>query len=87
VKTVIHDLEDLDKYGVKWVYLLCSQITTNSRWLYDFCTEKIKRRIKILWTTDIRANELTIEKAKLMREAGCVRVFMGVESIDTNLLS
>lgn len=86
VETVLTDLQILESYGVKQVYLLCSQITTNRKWLSKFCREKVRRGIKTLWTTDIRANELTRDMARQMREAGCIRVFMGVESVNEKLL-
>jgi len=86
IETVLADLQTLESYGVKQVYLLCSQITTNKKWLSEFCREKVRRGIKLLWTTDIRANELTRALARQMRTAGCIRVFMGVESVNEELL-
>lgn len=86
VSTVLRDLKEMEKMGIKKVYLLSSQITTNKKWLREFCNEKIRQEIKILWTTDIRANELTLDSALLMRRAGCIRVFMGVESVCDDLL-
>lgn len=86
VDTVIEDLQYLEKQGVKFMFLLCSQITTNKRWLTEFCRKKIEKRIKILWHVDIRANELTRDMARLMRQAGCIRVFMGVETSNRHLM-
>lgn len=86
VETVLTDLENLERCGVRTVYLLCAQITTNKRWLYNFCEEKKKRGIEILWRTDIRANEINRDIIRLMRESSCIGVYMGVESFNQQLL-
>lgn len=87
VKTVLTDLANLEQRGIWQVYLLCAQITTDKKWLYSFCREKIERDLKMLWTADIRANEITRESVRMMRDAGCVGVFMGVESFNQKILN
>jgi len=86
VDTVLEDLKNLEREGVRIVYLLCAQISTNKKWVYKFCQEKVKRGITILWHTDIRANEIDREMMAMFREAGCVSVYMGVESFNQEIL-
>lgn len=87
IETVLADLANLEQHGIWQVYLLCAQITTDKKWLYGFCQEKMERGIEILWVADVRANEVTRESIRLMRDAGCVGVFMGVESFNQQILN
>ena len=87
IETVLTDLANLERRGIWSVYLLCAQITTDKKWLYSFCREKIERGIRILWRSDIRANEVTRESIRLMRDAGCVGLYMGVESFNQKILN
>lgn len=86
VETVITDLKNLERRGIWMVHLLCAQITTDKKWLRTFCEEKRKRGIRILWRTDIRANEVNRDIIRSMRDAGCVGVYMGVESLNQQIL-
>jgi pyruvate-formate lyase-activating enzyme len=86
VETVLADLMSLERQGVRLVYLLCAQITTNKNWLINFCKEKIRLGIRVSWKTDVRANEVNRHIIRLMRDAGCVEVYMGVESFNQQIL-
>ena len=53
--------------------------------VHEFCEEKINRKIKLKWYTNVRVG-LKLETLKLMREANCVLLTVGYESANQKVL-
>lgn len=53
----------------------------------DFCEKKIKRGNRTAWGCNIRADCISDNLLKLMKEAGCREVWIGVESGSPRILS
>lgn len=86
VDTVLNDLDTLKACGKREVYLLGAQITTDKKWLDRFCSEKKKRGNKISFVTTIRGDEIDRGTVKKLKEAGCIGVCCGVESLNQKVL-
>ncbi len=86
VDLVIKDLINLANLGVKVITLHGTIITTNTTWLKIFCEKMIENKVPVFWSSSARANDLTREKLIMMRKAGCVGLYIGVESTKQHIL-
>lgn len=69
------------KYSIKEVFFYDDTFTLNHDWVRKFCDE-YRRHIKLPFALNVRANTITREVVKILKEAGCYYVVMGVESGD-----
>lgn len=86
VDKVLDDLDVFEDRGKRIVWLDGAQVTTNKKWVNQFCAEKKGRGNKILFTASIRADEEDISTLYRLKEAGCYGVFAGVETVNQELL-
>lgn len=52
----------------------------------EICNEIKKRKLEVFWGCTARVDNLNPEIIKKMREAGCIALFLGVESADQQIL-
>lgn len=78
----------VDKYKVKNIFFEDDNLTLDLKRFEEICDGIIERRIKIGWETPngVRADRLTPELLKKMKQSGCKSVFVGVESGDQQIL-
>jgi len=55
-------------------------ITLDSEYLTAFCQEMVRRKVPVSWTCLSRVDRLTPGLVDLMKCAGCIRVYLGLES-------
>jgi radical SAM superfamily enzyme YgiQ (UPF0313 family) len=60
-------------------------MTLNKKNVIDLCKEIIRRKLKLSWMAMIRADNLDLELALLMKKSGCREIFIGVESGDPRI--
>jgi radical SAM superfamily enzyme YgiQ (UPF0313 family) len=60
--------------------------TLNKRFVMDFCNEIKRRNLKFWWGCTSRVDTLDEELLEMMKDAGCITLFMGVESADQHVL-
>jgi radical SAM superfamily enzyme YgiQ (UPF0313 family) len=82
VKKVVDEIEYLYfKRGVRYIGFFDATFNLNKRRVFEICDEIIKRNMKKLkWFANIRADRMDEGEAKIMKEAGCEGVSVGVES-------
>ena len=81
ISNVIEEIVFLyGKLGIRSLHFVDDTFTMNESRTKKICQEIINRRLDIQWTCDTRADCLDRELIKLMKQAGCVRVKIGVES-------
>lgn len=77
------------KYHSKFksIYLDSSTFTFDRNWALAFCDEmiKISEGERLPWKTCTRLDCIDEELVKKMAEAGCIRISIGVESLDINI--
>ena len=73
--------EVMEKYGelIKFVWILDDIFGLNNKWREEFC-EKYKSRIKKKFMILIRVEMATDSLFDMLKDAGCFKVFFGVES-------
>jgi magnesium-protoporphyrin IX monomethyl ester (oxidative) cyclase len=78
----------VDKFGVKNIFFEDDNLTLDIKRFETICDGIIQRKIKIGWETPngVRADRLTLELLKKMKQSGCNSVFVGVESGDQQIL-
>jgi radical SAM superfamily enzyme YgiQ (UPF0313 family) len=72
--------------GIKEVNLFDPGMTHDPVWANNLFDEMIKNKIDITWKGNSRANLLTLDLAKKMKEAGCHTLQIGAESADETIL-
>ena len=81
-ETCILEIEEvMEKYGklIEFVWIMDDIFGLNNKWREEFC-EKYKSRIKKKFMILIRVEMANDSLFDMLRDAGCFRVFFGVES-------
>jgi magnesium-protoporphyrin IX monomethyl ester (oxidative) cyclase len=74
------------KYGIRLFNFADNDFTCNRKWVEGFCKEMIKRKINVNWTCQSRIRDLDRKILLLMKKAGCIYMFFGVESASPKIL-
>jgi radical SAM superfamily enzyme YgiQ (UPF0313 family) len=75
-------IQQYDGKGLKYLYFFDDTFILDKEYISEFCA-KFKEKgyhTKIRWNANVRANLVTDELLKMMKDAGCYQVRMGVES-------
>lgn len=85
--SIVNEIEEIISLGYERVWFADDCFTQNSKKLKEVCNEIIKRQLKIGWECLSRVDTLDLELITLMKLAGCVRIFFGIESGDDSILA
>lgn len=78
-KNIIKEIRKLkNDYDVKLIKFVDDTFNMNKKWLKQFCEEFKKENLPFV--CNIRANLVTEETIKQLKEANCVLVYMGIET-------
>lgn len=85
---VVSDIERMIRcYGARSIYFREDHFTLNRNRTIEFCGLLLKKNIKIKWMCETRADDLNdYEYVRLMADAGCVMLYVGVESGSPRML-
>ncbi len=76
--------EVVSRYGARSLYFADDIFASDINWLREFA-QKYRTQISLPFMCTARANMITDEIARLLREAGCYTVSIGVESGDEEI--
>ncbi len=79
-KNVVDEMMEIQKLGIKEIFIYDDTFTVNRQRVVNICQEIIKRNLKIYWDIRARVNTVDEELLFLMKKAGCSRIHYGVES-------
>jgi anaerobic magnesium-protoporphyrin IX monomethyl ester cyclase len=86
-KNIVQELIYLkNKFGANQFDFQDDSVTVFKDSLREMCQEIIKNNLDIIWMCNSRVDILDLETLLLMKEAGCARIDLGVESGDDNVL-
>ncbi|GMQ63900.1 B12-binding domain-containing radical SAM protein [Vallitalea maricola] len=68
------------KYDKRNFNFIHDLFTANKKLVMEFCKEVIKEDLKIRWCCSSRLDTLNEEVMQLMHEAGCKKIFLGIET-------
>lgn len=84
---VVDELEMLNKkYGISQFFVNDDTFTCRKDWVVSLCNEIIKRNLHIIWGCSSRVNSVDKEMLSLMKKAGCLSIYYGVESGSQKIL-
>ena len=77
----------VSEYGARDIAVLDSTFTVSIQRVEGIIEEMKRQNLKVNWTCTVRADMVSYELLKKMREAGCWRVRLGVESGSDEVLA
>jgi anaerobic magnesium-protoporphyrin IX monomethyl ester cyclase len=87
IEPVVDEIEDcLNNHGVESITFIDDTFAINPNRVIQLCEEILRRKLKFPWRCYTRANTITIDILKIMKEAGCKQISIGVESGNQEIL-
>ncbi|MGE5418346.1 MAG: B12-binding domain-containing radical SAM protein [Acidobacteriota bacterium] len=77
---VFNEITEISALGYDQLWIADDSFTLDLNYLRDFCWQKLARKIPITWTCLSRTDGLDKDTVQLMQDAGCVKVYLGLES-------
>ncbi len=88
-KKTVEEIKNLkEKYGVQAVYFQDDTLTVFKDWMKKFCELMLIERSKgldVVWACNTRADTIDFETLAMMKEAGLVKIKVGIESISDRI--
>ncbi len=86
IQSISEEIDDVLSYSNYKFLNFYDNVNMNPKWFREFLTMLIRKRLRIPWGCELRADILMAEDAALMKRAGCVVAATGVESADEEIL-
>jgi len=84
---VVDEIEDcINNHGVEYVSFVDDTFTVNAERVTELCEGIIKRKLKFYWRCYTRADTIKEDLLRIMKEAGCKQISIGVESGNQEIL-
>jgi anaerobic magnesium-protoporphyrin IX monomethyl ester cyclase len=84
---MVQELEHLVRnYGKKIFVFGDNTFNADLKRVEAFCDLLIEKKLDILWSISLRADIMTLEIARKMKQAGCYNVSIGIESANNEIL-
>jgi anaerobic magnesium-protoporphyrin IX monomethyl ester cyclase len=84
--SIAEEVKAVRQLGYERIWFADDCFTQDRKRLLSICDELIRRRISIGWECLSRVDTVDLEVAERMKQAGCVRVFFGIESGNDSIL-
>ncbi|MDP2916654.1 MAG: radical SAM protein [Dehalococcoidia bacterium] len=84
--SVVDEFEEISKLGIEELLILDDNFNVDRERVLAICKEIVRRGIKLKWGTRARLYPFDEEIIKALKEAGCNRLHVGVESLDRDIL-
>lgn len=84
VERFCDEIEWLQRRGFSSFFFADDTFSFSDTRVNEFCDEIARRHMKIRWTSNMRICDINEHKLKRMKEAGAYRVFIGIETVNTN---
>lgn len=76
----------LTDQNIDTIAFMDDTFTLNKKFVKDFCSEIKRRNLKFWWGCTSRVDSLDEDLLQTMKDAGCITIFIGVESADQQML-
>lgn len=84
---VFEEIRDIISYGYDSLWIADDLFTCDERFLNEFCDRMLSEGMQqISWSCLSRVDTITDETAKIMKKAGCSKVYLGIESGNDEVL-
>jgi radical SAM superfamily enzyme YgiQ (UPF0313 family) len=89
-ETILNEIETLVKrFGINGILFTEDNFFTDKRRVEDICQGLLQRGLKINWSTDARVDQVirySDNFLSLLKKSGCVKLYLGAESGDQEVL-
>lgn len=86
-KNILAEIEELRvNYKIKRIYFYDDTFTIDKNRVFQFCAMLKAKKWKLEWGCNVHVNTITLEMLDEMKKAGCIEVWMGVESGSQRIL-
>jgi radical SAM superfamily enzyme YgiQ (UPF0313 family) len=87
-KNIVDEIQFVhNEYNTHTFHFIDFTFTLNRKWVEQICNEIIDRKLDIMWGCMTRADLLDESILKKMKQAGCSRLLLGIESGSSKILS
>ncbi len=76
-----------DRFDIKHINFYDDQFTFNRQRVEDFCTKINDNSLNMTFNCAVRAEHIDYDLLKIMKQAGCWMISLGIETGDENLLT
>ncbi len=83
---VVDEIEDCLALGYERISFADDVFTLNARRVLEICAEIRRRRLRFAWECLGRVDAFDLATARALKDAGCFRIFFGIESGDDAIL-
>ena len=87
VSDCLNEILYIKSLGYNQLWIADDCFTLDGKFLNDFCLEMIKKKIDMTWSCLSRVDSISFKSAEMMRKAGCIKIYLGVESGSNKTLS
>ncbi|MHB9031695.1 MAG: B12-binding domain-containing radical SAM protein [Anaerolineae bacterium] len=77
---VMAEVEEIARLGYDQLRIADDCLTLDPAYLGEFCARMAQSKLGLSWTCLSRVDGLTPDLVRLMRQAGCIKVYLGLES-------
>jgi anaerobic magnesium-protoporphyrin IX monomethyl ester cyclase len=87
-ESVVAEMEFMQNtLNVQGIYFIDSVFGVDSGWIFQLCELIKERKLQITWNIESRCDLLnSIDLLKSLKESNCHRIWVGIESFDSNIL-
>ncbi|MBO7529039.1 MAG: radical SAM protein [Bacteroidales bacterium] len=87
INILVRELKTLMDTGFEEFFFIDQTFTVNLQYVQDLCKSMIDNNIGLKWTCETRIELIDEPTIKIMKKAGCVGIWFGVESFDESVLN
>ena len=87
IDVLIRELKSISANGFEEFFFIDQTFTINNEYIQALCRSIVENDIALKWTCETRIELIDEPTIKLMKDAGCVGIWFGVESFDENVLN
>ena len=85
--SIVDEFQELIALGIEEIHIFDDTFNVIRERVIRMCREISRRNIKVRWSSRTRVNPCDRDMLALMKEAGCVRLHVGVESLEPEVLT
>jgi len=85
-KRVVEEVKDLVSQGIRYIRFIDDTFNVDKKRVKDICEGIMRENIRITWTCLSRVDTLDLDALRMMKKAGCVRVYIGIESYSQKVI-
>ncbi len=87
-ESVVDEMEHLvNEHDIEMIAFMDDTFTINKKRVYEICEAIKERGLKNYWGCTARVDTISEDLLKIMKDAGCITMFLGVESADQQVLN